>query len=244
MWGWRCCSPIFGQDHLNFKTSTQYQGSQAFASSGGTEMVNGRVCYQMPLSIQVIPSIQWCEGVALSLDDDSRLLIIQVTQLGSHQCRNIGCRLKLQIGSFNLGGLCKKIKKMTELVLATSNSQWVGDLFNHHQQTPLRHGGHFWPGNRYLPALSSNQITNLRGSHKLPQPRAAKTDLWEYTISWAHPEMAKKCCGDSGWFWWAHWGHTLSHMCKTTPKSSGPCLSNTRFNRCRVRITQLVSQAT
>ena len=53
-----------------------------------------------------------------------------------------------------------------------------------------RHEGHFWPGMRYSSALSNHQISNLRGSCKLPQHRAAKPDLWNYTL-WTHPETPK-----------------------------------------------------
>ena len=59
-------------------------------------MVNGRGHCWMPLSLQG-------HFGHLSLDVSCRLLIIQVTWLGSHWHGNNGCKLKLWISSFSFG---------------------------------------------------------------------------------------------------------------------------------------------
>ena len=82
---------------------------------------------------------------------------------------------------------------MTGVALAMSNPQRVGDLFNWHQQIPLQIWGHFQPGNRQSPALSNHQIGNLRDGHKLPQPKAAKPDLWDHATSLEPAKGCQKC---------------------------------------------------
>ena len=39
---------------------------------------------------------------------------------------------------------------------------------------------------------------------------------------------------DTGWIWWAHWGHNLSHMHYFTPKGCGLCHSDTGSDSHRV----------
>ena len=52
------------------------------------------------------------------------------------------------------------------------------------------------------------------------------------------------CHGNVGRFWWAHWGHDLSQKCNSTLNGSGPCLSDTRFDECRVTSHLAGTQAT
>ena len=62
-----------------FPNNTESQASQVLVSLPETGMVNAMGHYQMPLVFRAIPAT-WCsEGVALSLDINSRLLIILVT---------------------------------------------------------------------------------------------------------------------------------------------------------------------
>ena len=98
------------------------------------------------------------------------------------------------------------------LALAISDPQWVGDPFICHQWIPSQMWGHFLPGKRYSSAFLSHQIGNLRDGHKLPQPKAAKPDLWDPATSfWAHPGMPEMwlLSRDARWIWWAHWGHVF-----------------------------------
>ena len=75
-------------------------------------------------------------------------------------------------------------------MLAVSNSWCVRDPFKATSGFLCRPEGHFWPGKRYSPALSNHQISNLRGSCDLPQPKAAKPDLWDGAMS-SPPRDAK-----------------------------------------------------
>ena len=64
----------------------------------------------------------------------------------------------------------------------------------------LQMWGHFLPGKRYSPALSNHQIGNLSGGHELPQPKAAKPDLWDPATSfWARPATLIQCLIVTGW---------------------------------------------
>ena len=107
----------------------------------------------------------WCEGVALHLDINSRLLIIQVTWSGGHWHENSSCELKLQISSFSLGAKAHaiKLKNIWVLALATSVPQWVGDGFICHQWIPSQMWGHFLSGKRYSPALSEPPDWQFKG---------------------------------------------------------------------------------
>ena len=60
-----------------------------------------------------------------------------------------------------------------------SNSQWVRYLYNCHQWNPSQAWTALLTWDRYLPASSNHKISNLRGGHKTPQPKAAKPDLWD-----------------------------------------------------------------
>ena len=175
------------------------QGGQAFASLQGTGMVSGMGYYQYLCLFGTILAMWWCEGVALHLDDNSRLLIIQVTWSGGHQHRGINHKLKLLDSSvqFRHKGLCKKIKKWLGLYQPFLIHSVIGICLIVTNGLHCRHEGCFWHGNRYLPALSNDQINNLRGSCKPPQPKAAKLDLWGYAIF--------ECPSRDAKIW--YWGH-------------------------------------
>ena len=71
-----------------------------------------------------------------------------------------------------------------------SDPQWDGNPFIQGQQIPSEPWGHLLPGKMYSPALLNHQIGNLRDGHKLPQPKAAKPDVWyPATFFQAHPGM-------------------------------------------------------
>ena len=146
----------------------------------------------MLLSPGAFLAIQWCEGVAFHLDSSSRLLITQAAWLGSHQCRDVNCKLKLldKFLQVRHKGPCKKMNKWLGLYLpCLIHSELEICLIT--TNGPLhRNEGHFQPGNRYSSALSNHQISNLRGGHELLQHRAAMPDLWNCTLQ-AHPGMPK-----------------------------------------------------
>ena len=48
-------------------------------------------------------------------------------------------------------------------------------------------------GKRYSPAFSNHQIGNLRDGHELPQPKAAKPDLWDSVTSLEPTQGCQKC---------------------------------------------------
>ena len=103
---------------------------------------------------------------------------------------NSGHELKLWINSFSSGTM--------GLVLATSDPQWLEDLFICNPWIPFQMWGHFLPRKSYSPALLNHQIGSLRDGHKPPQPKAAKPDLWDPATSFqAHPGTPDlwKCSG-------------------------------------------------
>ena len=96
-----------------FPNNTKAQAGQVLASLLETKLVNVMGCYLMPLDLQGHFGHLVVSGVALSLDIDSRLLIIKVTWSGSHWHENSGHELKLdKFIQLGCKGPCKKIKKL------------------------------------------------------------------------------------------------------------------------------------
>ena len=194
---------------------------------------------------RVILAVWWCEGVALHLDCNSRLLIIQVTWLGGHWHGIVNCKLKLRdkFIQFRCKGLCKKIKKWQGLCYPCLIHNELGIHLIATNRLICSCERCFQCGNSYLPALSNHQISNFRGGCELPQPKAAKPDLWDCAFL-SPPRDAKMCQGDAGRFQWAHWGHNSYQKCNSTPHGCGPCFSNTRSDEFRVMSYPADTQAT
>ena len=133
MWRWWCISFIFGWGILNFQTIMSLGAVRHLPPHwrlGWWTWWGATRCLHL---LGAYLAIWWCEGVALHMDSSSRLLIIQVTWSGGHWHRTVNCKLKLLVQR-----PIQKNEEMTGLVLATSNSWWVRDPFNHHQWTSLQ----------------------------------------------------------------------------------------------------------
>ena len=120
-------------------------------------------------------------------------------------------------------------------MLATSDPWWVGNPFICHQWIPLQMWGHFLPRKRYSPASSNHQIGNLRDGCEMPQPKAAKPNIWDpATPFWTHPGCQKCDWSQGHSIQWALQGCNLSHMDLFTLKGHGPCCCNTGSDSHRV----------
>ena len=101
--GWWCYSSVFGQNNLNFQMIPSLREVWHLHPHQRLGWWMRGVTIECLSLLRAILATWQCEGVALSLDIDSRLPIIQVTWSGSHWHRNSGCKLKLWIGSFSSG---------------------------------------------------------------------------------------------------------------------------------------------
>ena len=99
---WWCHSLIFGGGYLYFQTILSLRLVRCWFPCQRWGWWMWWCAPTCLWTFWAISATCWCEGVALCLDINSRVLIIQVTWSGGHWHENSGHELKLWISSFSL----------------------------------------------------------------------------------------------------------------------------------------------